>query len=73
MNDRSQITYTPGHELFGDSKRWTRTIRGKQYRFNAVLMPDGERRYFASVFNGYAGGPRFACAWTPVLKWIIKP
>jgi len=42
---------------------WKRVIDGTMYRFERVIMPDGERRYIAYRFNGYAGGPRFGCAW----------
>jgi hypothetical protein len=58
---------------FGSSRTWTRELNGTLYSFNAVLMPDGERRYFVSRFNGYVGGPKFACAWTPCREWIVKP
>jgi len=56
----------------GTSRYWSRTIRGIQYSFTAVLMPNGERRYFARRFNGYAGGPRFACAWTPCFSYTVR-
>lgn len=74
VSERSEIRETgPRQEGFGTSRRWTRTIGGQQYSFTAVLMPDGERRYFASKFNGYSGGPRFACAWTPCFEHTVKP
>ena len=44
---------------------------GKDYAFTAVTMRDGERRYFASRFNGYPGGRRFGCAWTPCFEYIV--
>jgi hypothetical protein len=64
MSERSKITeHAPHREGNGSSRTWQRTIQGVLYSFNAVTMPDGERRYFASRFNGYPGGAKFACAW----------
>jgi hypothetical protein len=64
MSERSKVTEQgPEHEGFGTSRSWSRTIQGIRYSFTAVTMPSGERRYFASRFNGYPGGARFACAW----------
>lgn len=73
MSERGKVTrHEPSRPGNGSSLTWQRTIQGKPYSFTAVLMPDGERRYFASVFNGYSGGPKFACAWTRVLSWTFK-
>ena len=71
---RSAITVSqpaPWQEGSGTSRRWTRTIRGQLYSFTAVTMPSGERRYFSSRFNDYAGGPQFACAWSPCFEHTI--
>jgi hypothetical protein len=69
---RSEVhTFVPWQEGFGTSRLWRREINGKAYSFNLVTMPSGEIRYFVSVFNGYSGGPRFACAWTTVRQWTI--
>lgn len=65
--------WPPNQSGHGTARRWRREIQGTWYTFTAVLMPDGERRYFANRFNGYAGGMNYACAWTPVLEWIFKP
>jgi hypothetical protein len=50
-------------ERYGMTRSWQRELGGKLYSFSAVIMPDGERRYFANRFNGYVGGPLFGCAW----------
>lgn len=65
IGPRSAITTTgPSRPGNGTSQSWAREINGTMHTFTAVTMPDGERRYFVSRFNGYAGGPAFACAWT---------
>jgi hypothetical protein len=56
----------PSREGNGSTRRWTREINGHLYSFTAVLMPSGERRYAVDVFNGYAGGPSWGCAWDRV-------
>ena len=70
---RSPVTHhepaEPGH---GSSRHWHRTIGGRDYSFTAVLMPSGQRRYFAVQLEAGADG-RFACYWHPVLSWIIPP
>jgi hypothetical protein len=73
MNERSAVNeYPPLHAGNGTSRRWTRTIQGRLYSFTAVLMPNGERRYFAARFDGT--DKRFDCEWTKnVLAWVIKP
>lgn len=64
MSERSAITEHEGaREGDGTSRTWSRVIQGTLYSFTAVTMPSGERRYFASRFNGYPGGPQFGCAW----------
>jgi hypothetical protein len=74
MSERGQIFRDiPEDPNHGESRIWRRVIQGKQYSFTAVTMPSGELRYFVSRFNGYAGGPRFACAWDRVLEWTFKP
>lgn len=70
-NARSQVTeYPPLHEGFGTSRKWSRMIQGRLYSFNAVLMPNGERRYFADRFDGR--DMRFGHTWKPVLGWTFK-
>jgi hypothetical protein len=73
MSARSQITEhaadRPGN---GASRTWSRTIGGQAYSFTAVTMPSGERRYFASRFNGYPGGARFACAWDQAAEMTFR-
>lgn len=59
--------YQPG---FGTGRTWSRMIGGRLYSFNAVLMPDGERRYFASRFDGT--DMRFGHQWRSVLGWTFK-
>jgi hypothetical protein len=69
---RGEIHFSRGQTVRqGDSRHWRRTIMGKDYAFTAVTMRDGERRYFASRFNGYPGGRRFGCAWTPCFEYIV--
>jgi hypothetical protein len=80
---RSEIYVTePLREGNGTSRLWSRTIAGVAYSFTAVTMPDGERRYFVSRYNGYRDdgtewgrtiGMQFGCAWTPVHSIIVKP
>lgn len=69
-SERSEVTeHAPNMPGHGSSRRWTRTIAGKLYSFNAVLMPNGERRYFARVLKG--NDARFDCNWKPAGGWII--
>jgi hypothetical protein len=56
-----------------ESWQWTRQIGENLYGFTLVNMPDGELRYVVRRFNGYIGGPRFACAWDHVKLIIIRP
>lgn len=71
---RSKVSYDPPRtQGSGVIRRWQRVIGGTRYSFTAVTMPDGERRYFASRLTGYAGGPKFACAWKPCAAWTITP
>lgn len=73
---RGEITTSSSNKpRFGSTRRWSRTIGGARYSFTAVLMPNGERRYAVSKYNGYgddgteegrAIGMRFGCAWTEV-------
>lgn len=73
MSERSAITeHVPTREGDGTSRMWRRTIQGRQYSFTAVVMPDGERRYFASRLQP-GKDPRFACYWRPAGEWIVKP
>lgn len=57
----------PGH---GRSIVWTRLIFNQFYTFTYVLFEDenghvtGER-VIVGKYNGYGGGPRFACGWSP--------
>jgi hypothetical protein len=62
----------PGHKGNGTSFRYQRVIFGALYSFTFVVMPDGETRYFVTRYNGYVGGPKFACAWT-LVKSITTP
>lgn len=43
----------------------TTTIDGRRYTLTLVHMPDRETRRYAREFNGYGGGERWGCAWTP--------
>jgi hypothetical protein len=73
MGQRSMVRVWPADRPGnGTSRTWSRTLGGKAYRFTAVLMPDGERRYFASVFNGYVGGQQFGCAWSRCGQWVVR-
>lgn len=56
----------------GVSYYYSRVINGTPYAFTFVLMPNGERRHAVSRYNGYVGGPKFACAWDRV-KFITVP
>jgi len=69
--------WAQGH---GTCRRWSRTINGRPYSFNAVTMPNGERRYFVERYNGYLSGPdglptpgatAWGCAWSPAHEWIV--
>lgn len=64
--------YGPVRESDGRAVMWRRAIAGTVYEFSLVTMPDGERRVFASRFNGYPGGPRFACAWDRAAEMTFK-
>lgn len=81
IEPRSQIhvreATRPGN---GSSRVWRRTINGRPYGFTAVLMPDGQRRYFVERYNGYLANPdgtpgfnalTFGCAWSPVHAIIV--
>lgn len=76
------ITTEPAREGHGTCRRWTRTINGRPYAFNLVTMPNGERRYFVSRYNGYLsdanglptpGATAWGCAWSPAHEWIVAP
>jgi hypothetical protein len=66
-------TTQPSQPGFGTSRTWSRQIAGTLYSFTVVTMPDGEVRWFASRFNGYVGGPSFACAWDQVSARTFRP
>jgi hypothetical protein len=75
------IRYGALREGSGAVRVWVRTIAGVPYRFTAVLMPDGERRYVVNRYNGYGDdgteggretGMRFDCAWNRVHFIVIK-
>ena len=54
--------------LFDERTRTTMvrtTIDGRRYTLTLVHMPDRETRRYAREFNGYGGGERWGCAWTP--------
>lgn len=74
--ERTEIAFTPEREvngaMFGSSRRWGRTILGQAYSFTAVLMPSGERRYFATKLRE-GKDPRFGSSWEPCFEYIIKP
>jgi hypothetical protein len=77
MNDttsaRSEVQINaPSREGNGTSHVWSRTIDGQLFSFTLVNMPNGEIRWFVSRFNGYVGGPRWGCAWTPHREWIFR-
>lgn len=57
----------------GTSRSWTRVLSGKRYSFTAVLMPDGERRYSISRFDGPEGASNFAHYWTQVHFVTVPP
>lgn len=63
---------TPDREGNGVSRSWTRTIDGQTYAFTVVTMSSGEIRWFVDRFNGYPGGPTFACAWSPGREWTFR-
>lgn len=81
IGSRSEIYDRPTRpEGHGTARHWTRTINGRPYHFVAVLMPDGERRYFVNRYNGYLANPdgtptpgatKWGCAWSPAHEWII--
>lgn len=60
----------PGNGL---TRSWTKTISDVPYSFRAIIMPDGECRYVVYRFNGYIGGPAFACAWDQVHFITVPP
>jgi hypothetical protein len=75
-------TSLPDRPGNGTSRTWARTIGGARFTFTAVAMPDGERRYFVSRYNGYGdrgtpasreNGMRFGCAWSRVHAITIRP
>lgn len=63
-------TREPKEEGYGTSHGWVRVVYGWPYHFNFVVMPDGEKRLFVSKYNGYIGGVRFGCAWSPVRSYV---
>ena len=67
---RQHSARMPGH---GHYISWTRTIAGVPFNFSIVTMPNGDRRYVVSRYNGYTGGLRFACAWTQVHFITVTP
>lgn len=78
---RSEVVeHAPLREGNGSTRTWSRTLRGVPYRFTAVLMPNGERRYVVRRYNGHDDGTpegvrtgmRFDCAWSPVAFWTVK-
>lgn len=58
---------------WGTMRMWRRHIGEHDYEFALVLMPDGEVRYEVKIFNGYVGGPAYACAWDLHHQIVIKP
>jgi hypothetical protein len=79
---RHRAEHSTGDVRHGSTRTWRRTLRGVPHAFTAVLMPDGERRYFVSRYNGYCDdgtaegrtfGMRFGCAWSPVASWTLSP
>lgn len=79
MGERSEVRVTPPSGAGnGTTRRWTRVLGGKRYSFVAVTMPDGELRYFASVWTGRLtpegeiDGPNFANEWRRVLAWTCR-
>lgn len=67
-----QITSRAWQSGFGMSRTWQRDLGGELYSFTAVIMPNGERRYFADRFNGNVSGPEYGCAWTPCFEATIS-
>jgi len=67
------VMWEPDREGNGRMLMWSRELNGSLYSFTHVVMPDGEVRWFVKVFNGYCGGPSFACAWDQVRSWTIRP
>jgi len=74
------IDHEPDRPGNGSTRTWSRVLRGVPHGFTAVTMPDGERRYFASRYNGYGddgtdagreSGMRYGCAWSRVGAWIV--
>jgi hypothetical protein len=57
----------------GTSTVWRLNVCGVPYIFTEIKMPDGEWRMSVYKYNGYRGGPKFACAWTRVHQWIVPP
>ncbi len=57
--EHGAITYT-----------WFRYLSGRVFAFTYVIMADGERRIFVARDNGYIGGRRFACSWSPFRERI---
>lgn len=69
-------TYEPTREGWGSRRAWNRMLGGKLYSFHIVTMPDGERRYGASRWDGGGrpgepGHPNFACDWTIVFTYTV--
>lgn len=77
MNDTSERSDVIDHPSpkphHGTSRTWQRTIAGRRYSFNAVLMPSGERRYFARQLEAGRDdhAALFSCYWHPVLSWTF--
>lgn len=72
-SERTNVrTHDPVREGDGFSVTWQRTVAGTDYAFNLVTMPGGEKRVFASRFNGYPGGERFACAWDQAAEFTFR-
>jgi hypothetical protein len=75
VGERSDVRVTmPDREGNGAARHWTRVLNGTPYGFTAVTMPNGERRYEVSRYNGYGDrgdvesrmtAMRFGCAWSP--------
>lgn len=68
-------------EGHGTSYVWSRTFNGVPFWFTFVVMPNGERRYWVTRYNGYgddgtpegrAIGRKFGCAWSPVHNITVK-
>jgi len=66
VGQRSEVRFHEApKEGHGTYRTWSREIGENRYSFTAVLMPDGERRYSVSRYNG-TSVPSFDSAWTRV-------